>query len=435
MGGAFGKGVGMVFGTNGVLRRFGWCIGGVAGACLIAAFWVLLLPPAYGQDVDGGAGLSDAGDPSQAGEVARNWLTTEAEHAVIMDYETGIVLFSKNADRAMPPASMSKIMTALVVFDLIKAGQLSLEDTFTVSDDAWRRGSFASGSSTMCLEPGEVVSVENLLRGVIILSGNDAAITLAQNIAGSEPAFALMMEAKAAELGLQSASFANATGWPDPGQMISARDLAQIARVTMREHPQLFAMYGEPTFDFCTEAPSNRYNRNPLLGRMEGVDGMKTGRTRESGFGLVATRNWQGERRIIVFNGLATARGRARVAEALMTAAYEAFFIADVITAGTKVGVANVYGGVEETVVGEVRETVIWGYHTDEIADIRAVFEYEDPLLAPIAQGERIGTLVITAPGRNEERLDVFASTEIPRLGHWARMRNAAEFVVSGEVE
>lgn len=357
---------------------------------------------------------------------------TAAKHAVIMDYDTGIVLFSKNGDRAMPPASMSKIMTVLVVFDLIKQGQLALDDMATVSTDAWRRGGFAAGSSTMCLQPGEQVSIEDLLRGVIILSGNDAAITLAEYIAGSEPAFAKLMQAKADELGLTSASFANATGWPDPGQRISARDLAEIARVTLARHPDFYPIYGEPTFDFCTEAPSNRYNRNPILGTIDGVDGLKTGHTRESGYGLVASRRVGDDRRIVVYNGLTSTRARAEEGERLIRAAFSDYHVRDVVEHGQTVGQVPVLQGQASHVVGLASQTITVGYHRRDADIIRsAVFRFDQPLIAPVEAGDKIGELVVTIPGAAPRVVPVHAATSVERLDRWGRVKLGAATLVS----
>lgn len=343
---------------------------------------------------------------------------TEASHALIMDFDTGAVLFSKNGDEPMPPASMSKLMTMLMVFERIKSGSLRLEDTFIVSEDAWRRGGFASGSSTMCLEPNVEVSVEDLIRGVIILSGNDASIVLAEALSGSEEAFADEMNARAVELGLDSATFVNATGWPDPDHRISALDLAKVARTIIRDHADLYSIYSEATFDYCAEiSPANRFNRNPLLGSFEGADGLKTGRTRESGFGLVASAERRGQRRIVVFNGMETGRGRAREARRLMTAAFRDFQVAEPYAAGDVVAEAAVFLGVEQRVALTVADPVKVAFHRRAARDVEGRIELDEALRAPVVAGTEVGRLIVTVPGSEPVEAPVFAAADVPRLG------------------
>ena len=363
------------------------------------------------------AGLALTGLATAAPAQAQTTLDSDATHALIMDYDTGLVLFSKNGDEPMPPASMSKIMTVLMVFEALKAGSITMETEFETSEHAWRTGGFASGSSTMCLEPDERVTVDDLLHGVIVLSGNDASITLAEGLSGSEEAFAADMEYRAQELGLTSASFANATGWPDPEHRISARDLAEVARITIRDHPELYAIYAEREFDFCTEAPSNRYNRNPVLGLIDGADGLKTGHTEESGYGLVASAVRGGERRIIVFNGLDTNAGRSREAERLTRAAFADFQIARPFQAGDIVGEAPVYLGVTDTVPLRVEEEVTVGFHRRAGRDVEARLVYDGPLRAPIAEGDVIGTLVLDIPGTEAIERPLIAAADIPKEG------------------
>ena len=211
-----------------------------------------------------------------APSLAQSTYETDATHAVIMDYETGEILFERNGDEPMPPASMSKMMTVLMLVEAIEAGSLSLDDELPVSEHAWRTGGAASGSSTMFLEVNSRVRVEDLLHGIIVQSGNDACIVVAEAIAGSESAFADMMTDRAHELGLESASFANATGWPDPDHVISAADLARLARILIQDHPDFYDVWAEREF---TYNGIRQYNRNPLLGVFSGADGLKTGHT------------------------------------------------------------------------------------------------------------------------------------------------------------
>jgi len=343
-------------------------------------------------------------------------LETAATHAVIMDYETGIVLYSKDGDTPMPPASMSKIMTILHVMDLLESGSITLDTEFEVSEDAWRRGGFASGSSNMCLEPRQRVSVEDLIRGVIVLSGNDASIVLAQGISGSEPAFADELNDKADDMGLENSHFANATGWPHPEHRVSAHDLAEIARVTIAEHGDLYAIYAEREFDWCVSSPSNRFNRNPLLGLVPGVDGLKTGHTEESGYGLVASGVRNGVRRIVVFNGMTSQRGRANEAERLMRAAFADFRVATPFADNQEVGQLPVFLGEADAVPVRIAEGVTLGYHRRSARDVSARLVYEGPLRAPISAGDEVGKLVLEVPGGETVERTIYAAADVAQL-------------------
>ncbi|MEL7232441.1 MAG: D-alanyl-D-alanine carboxypeptidase family protein, partial [Pseudomonadota bacterium] len=267
---------------------------------------------------------------------------TDAPQAVILDHETGIVLFEKSAREPLPPASMTKIMTAHLVFEALAAGDISEDTEFTVSEEAWRRGGAASGSSTMFLDVGSQVPVIDLLRGVIIQSGNDACITLAEGLAGSEDAFARRMTERARDMGLSSATFLNATGWPDEGHEISTLDLAKLARELIQTFPDRYTLYAERSFTWndITQA-----NRNPLLGRFTGADGVKTGSTSVSGYGLVGSAERDGVRRTIVINGLGSQSERRAVALEIMTAAFRDFDVVDLFKSGDSVGEIEVYMG------------------------------------------------------------------------------------------
>lgn len=346
---------------------------------------------------------------------------TTASHAVIMDYDTGIVLYSKNGDEPMPPASMSKTMTVLMTFEALASGSITMDTEFTTSEHAWRDGGFASGSSTMCLEPNERVKVSDLLQGVIVLSGNDAAIVLAEGLGGTESAFAAQMEERAHELGLTSASFRNATGWPDPEEHISARDLAEIARITIRDHPDLYQIYSEREYGFCDEAPSNRYNRNPVLGVVPGADGLKTGHTEESGYGLVASATRNGERRIVVFNGTQSNAERAREGERLLRAAFADFEVSRPFQAGDVVAELPVYLGLETSVPVRIEDDVVVGHHRRAGRDASAHVVYEAPLRAPIREGDELGRLVVDIPGVGSIERPVYATADVDKKGLMGR--------------
>ncbi|MDP6884534.1 MAG: D-alanyl-D-alanine carboxypeptidase family protein, partial [Rhodospirillales bacterium] len=247
-------------------------------------------------------------------------IETMAREAFLMDMTTESVLMEKNADAPMAPASMSKLMTIYMVMERLQDGHLSLDDTFSVSETAWRKGGAKSGSSTMFLNPGSRVRVEDLLRGIVVQSGNDASIVIAEGLSGSEGQFALEMNLRAREMGLEDTNFVNSTGWPDPEHRTTARDLAHLAKRTITDFPQYYHYYAEKTF---TYNGIRQGNRNPLLYKDLGADGLKTGHTRASGYGLVATVK-RGERRLIlVVNGLPSVKARARESERLIERGYQ----------------------------------------------------------------------------------------------------------------
>lgn len=343
---------------------------------------ILSLPLAQAQD---GQGAASKGFQSLA------------PHALIMDFETGIVLYEKEAREPIAPASMTKILTAQIVFERLKEGSLTLDTEFTVSEGAWRRGGAASGSSTMFLDVNSSVRVEDLLKGVIIQSGNDACIVLAENISGSETAFADLMTAYARELGLTSVNFKNATGWPDPGHVISTLDLGRLAERTIREFPEFYDLYSEPDF---TWNGITQGNRNPLLGRFDGADGLKTGHTEISGYGLVASAERAGTRRIMVVNGLESRAQRRLESQRMMSAAFEQFRILDILDPEEVAGKVPVYMGKSEFVSVKSVEGIKIGTDRSIEKDIKIEFVSRATVPAPIKTGDEIAELIVTQPGR-----------------------------------
>jgi D-alanyl-D-alanine carboxypeptidase (penicillin-binding protein 5/6) len=360
---------------------------------------------------------------------AQSAFETEATHAVIMDHETGEILFSKNGSEPMAPSSMSKLMTALMVFEALERGELSLEDTLPVSEDAWRRGGFASGSSTMALEVNSRASVSDLLRGIIVQSGNDACIVVAEALGGTEANFADMMTERAHELGFSSANFVNATGWPDEGHVISAGDLARLARHLIETYPQYYEIYSETQF---TYNGIRQFNRNPLLGVFDGADGLKTGSTSVAGFGLVGSAEREGERRIIVFNGMETARDRADEAERLMRAAFSQFEIQEVVAEGREVGEAAVYLGTASTVPLRTAYGLTLGGHRRDLDALTAEIVYFGPLSAPVVEGDLIGRLEISLPDGRTRSVDLVAAQSVDRLGLFGRAGSALASMLRG---
>lgn len=341
-------------------------------------------------------------------------LDTQAEFAVIMDFESGEVLFDKQGDDLMIPASMTKIMTAHVVFERLRTGELSLDDRFTVSENAWAKGGWATGGSTMGLKIGETPTVKDLLRGVIILSGNDACIVLAEGISGSEEAFAREMTDLARRMGLETATFKNASGLNAEGHRISAIDLAKLARAEIETSDDLYSFYSEPEM---TWNGIRQTNRNPLLGKMDGVDGLKTGHLSVSGYGLTATAVRDDARRIIVINGLPSSAARAQEAERLMRLAFDAFDTREISADGKRLAELDVWMGNARTVGVKLAEGAMIAAHKRAFANGSTSIVYDGPLEAPIAAGDKIAELVVTLEGKPPVVLPLVATETVARLG------------------
>jgi D-alanyl-D-alanine carboxypeptidase (penicillin-binding protein 5/6) len=362
--------------------------------------------------------------------LAQSAFDTQATHAVILDHETGEVLFSRNGSAPMAPSSMSKLMTALMVFEALDRGELSLDDTLPVSEEAWRRGGAASGSSTMFLEVNSRASVEDLLRGIIVQSGTDACIVVAEALGGTEANFADMMTERAQELGLGSANFVNATGWPDEAHVISATDLARLAQHIIEAYPQYYSLYNETEF---TYNGIRQFNRNPLLGVFDGADGLKTGHTSVAGYGLVASAERDGERRIVVFNGMDSQADRADEAERLMRAALSQFEILEVVAAGREVGEAEVYLGTAAAVPLRTAYGLTLGGHRRDLENISVEIVYAAPLAAPVAEGDLVGRLEISLPDGRTRSVDLVAAQSVGRLGAFGRAGAALAGLLRGE--
>ena len=356
---------------------------------------------------------------------------TPAKHLIIVDYDTGEILFEKNARMPMQPASMTKIMTAIIVFDRLRDGSLSLDTEFTVSEDAWERGGAKSGSSTMFLKPKSNVSVQDLLYGVIVQSGNDACIVLAQGIAGSERAFADLMNQKAQELGLKSAHFTNATGWPDPDHVISAKDMAVLADYTIREFPDMYTIYGveEYTWNGITQP-----NRNPLLlAGFTGADGLKTGHTNISKYGFAGSAKIDGKRRIFVVNGLKSKADRRTESLRLIRSAFGEFKSYKLFGKEELVGSAKVFMGKTGTVPLIAHEDIWYGLHRSQRSGLTARIQYDSPIPAPIIKGDKLGQLVINAPGKVAKTVPLFAGGDVKRKSFMGRLAAALVAKIRGE--
>lgn len=317
---------------------------------------------------------------------------TDAPIAFLYDVTSSATLYAKQADLPSPPASMATLMTTELVFKALAEGKVSREQTFRVSEDAWRRGGAPSRSSTMFAKLNSEVPVSDLLRGVIVQSGNDAAITLAVGLAGSEQAFAGQMNARAKELGMTRSTFRNATGQPDPEQKMTARDIARLAEHLIEAYPDQYRIFAEPEF---TWGKITQRNRNPLLADYQGADGLKTGFTEESGFGLVGSVMRDGRRLIVVLHGLETAKDRAEQARKLLDWGFTAFEQRRLFAEKDVVAEARVFGGAAFHVPLVAERPVDLLTPKGDDARVVARVNYEGPISAPVVKGARIGTLRI----------------------------------------
>jgi len=318
---------------------------------------------------------------------------TSAPYAILIDAESGTVLFEKSADRLNPPASMSKLMTVEVVLHQIAQGKLKFEDEMTISENAWRKGGAPSGGSAMFAQLNSRVSVKDLLHGVMIQSGNDACIALAEGIAGSELAFADMMNKRAKEIGLAQSQFANATGLHDANHNMTVRELARLAQHIIRTYPDQYKIYGEREF---TWNKVRQQNRNPLLGMGIGADGMKTGFTKEAGYGLVGSAVNNNLRLIVVANGFKSMKERGDETRKLLEWGFRAFESKALFAAGEAVGEAKMYGG-DKGRVSLVSATPVRLLVPRAMSDkLSAKVVYSGPVMAPVEAGKSIGVLKVS---------------------------------------
>jgi D-alanyl-D-alanine carboxypeptidase (penicillin-binding protein 5/6) len=349
-------------------------------------------------------------------------LETRARAALMIDMQTDAVLLDKDMDARIPPASMSKLMTLNMVFEALEAGRLSLDDEFRVSAQA-----FAMGGSTMFLREGERVKVRDLLRGVIVQSGNDASVVLAEGLAGAEDAFARSMTKRAVELGMTGSHFANATGWPDPEQYMSAHDLVLLARRIIEHFPEHYALFAEEEFEW--DGVKQR-NRNPLLTLGIGADGLKTGHTNEAGYGLVGSAK-RGDRRIVfMLGGLDSAQARAEEAERLANWAFRQFTNETLYTKGQILGVAEVWIGDAPQVTLTVAEDVIVTLPVGARKQLDARVTWNGPIEAPIAAGQRVATLTIRTPETDPIEIPVVAADAVARGGYLTRLSAATRLLI-----
>lgn len=350
---------------------------------------------------------------------------TTAPFAYVVDFETGAVLYDKRGTEQFGPASMSKLMTAYMLFDALKRGDLKMSDTFHVSQKAW-----STQGSKMFVDIDTDVAIQDLIRGIVIQSGNDACIVVAEGIAGSEEAFADRMNKKAKEIGLTDSNFVNASGWPDPNHRMTAKDLATLARRLITDFPDYYHFYSEREF---TYHGIKQGNRNPLLYRTgSGVDGLKTGHTEEAGYGLTASSLRDGRRVIMVLHGMSGMQERADQTGIVLDWAFREFGNFTIASPGTVLGEAPVWMGAEKTVPLTVASDFLVTLPRSERQNIVAKAVYNGPIEAPIAAGQEIGELVVDIPGMPQARTPIVAAKSVEELGFGGRIAAALMHFVFG---
>lgn len=353
---------------------------------------------------------------------------TSARVAYLIDLSSGAELLNKNADVRMPPASMAKMMTTEVAFELIDQGKLPLSKTCTVRPETWQKWHGPQAGSTMFLSPNEQVSVENLLHGIVTLSGNDASVVLAECIAGTEPAFTMQMNTLAAKLGLKNSHFGTANGWPDNGvTYVTARDLAALARASIERHPKLYKQfYGQPSFTWGktlgSGADIKQDNRNPILGAVPGADGLKTGHTEEAGYGFTGSAEQNGRRLIEVLAGLETYGSRIVESRRLMEWGFGAWQTKPLFANAAKVDEAQVQLGGASTVSLVAPKPIAITFPAGlTVGDPKLKIRYDGPLKAPITKGQQVAQLIVTMPDGTVQQTPLVAGEDVGQAGFFGR--------------
>ncbi|GAA4040975.1 D-alanyl-D-alanine carboxypeptidase family protein [Sphingomonas rosea] len=354
---------------------------------------------------------------------------TPARVAYLLDLSSGAELLNKGADTPMPPASMAKMMTTEVAFELIDSGKLALSKTCTVQPATWQKWHGPAAGSTMFLSPNEQVSLENLLHGIVTLSGNDASVVVAECIGGTEQAFATQMNALAKKLGMTGSRFCNSNGWPDEGcTVVTARDLAKLARASIERHPKLYKQfYGQPSFTWGKTLGSGQditqANRNPILGKVPGADGLKTGHTEEAGYGFTGSAEQNGRRLIMVMAGLPSFNSRIEESVKLMNWGFNAWQSKPLYAANAAVGSAEVQLGSAATVPLVAQRAIAVTYPAGAVGgEPKLKIAYNGPLKAPIAKGAQVAELIVTTPDGTVQRMPLVAGEAVEEAGFFGRL-------------
>ena len=353
---------------------------------------------------------------------------TRATSAFVIDQGTGTVLLNKNADVSLPPASMSKLMTLFMTFEAIRDGRLRLDERLPVSQHAMNYG-----GSTMFLDTTDRVSVDDLIKGIIVLSGNDACAVIAETLSpdGTEAGFARLMTTRAQQLGMTNSTFANSNGWPAPGHRMSMRDMALLANRLITDFPEFYPLFSLREFAFDGRAPQNALNRNPLLGLGVGADGLKTGHTQEAGYGLVGSAK-QGDRRVIfVISGLPSAQARSEESQGIVNWAFRQFAQKSIAKADSVIAKADVWMGDAEEVALVAQHDVDALLPIANATSVRADVVYAGPIAAPIAKGDVLGELILRPEGLPETRVPLVAQNDVGRGGFFNRIRTVAALLMT----
>lgn len=355
--------------------------------------------------------------------------TTEAPIAYMIDLSSGAVLYNKNGEMQFPPASMAKMMTTHVAFRLIQQGKLRLDTKFTVRPETWQKWHGPQAGSTMFLSPGEQVSVENLLHGIVTLSGNDACIVLAEGIAGTEEAFVAQMNQEAKRMGLTGSRFGTANGWPDEGRtVVTARDLAKLAVATLQETPDLYKrFYATRSFTWGKTMGGDaieQTNRNPILGRIDGADGLKTGHTEESGYAFTGSAEQNGRRLVMVVSGIKSFNGRITESVKFMDWGFRAWTAQPLFKAGAQVETVPVQLGSARSVDAIAPRNLAVTLPGGSNGNISVKVVYNGPVKAPIAKGQEIAQLVVSTPDTPPQTMPLVAASDVPEAGFFARLWN-----------
>ena len=350
-----------------------------------------------------------------------------AKVAFLKDLSSGAVLFEKDADRRMPPASMAKMMTVYAIFDMMKKGEIKADQMIQVRPETWKQWHGPAAGSTMFLSPGEQVSVDNLLKGIVTLSGNDACVVIAEGVAGTEDAFVARMNDYAKKLGLANSHFGNSNGWPDEGRTyVTARDLATLAEATIRDFPDLYKKYY--SLDKFTwgktlgsGADITQMNRDPLLGKVQGADGLKTGHTEEAGYGFTGSAEQNGRRLIMVVAGLDTSNGRATESVKFIEWGFRAWASKPLFKAGSQVETAEVQMGAEDQVGLVAPRNLAVTLPGGSAGNMQVKVAYQGPIKAPIKKGQHIADLIVTTPDTPPQVMPLVAAADVGEAGFFGR--------------
>lgn len=367
-------------------------------------------PAASADDDDNGPAGADV--PATPADTPLGPLDTTAKWAVILDFNTGAELLNKQADDEMPPSSMTKLMTAYIVYSKLKSGELKLDQTLPVSENAWRMQ-----GSKMFVELGAMIKVEDLIRGMIIQSGNDACLVLAEGIAGSETQFVALMNDTAKKIGLKNSYFKNCTGWPDPEHHMSCRDIATLAKRIIKDFPDYYHYDKEKTFTYHGIV---QYNRNPLVQR-DLADGLKTGHTDAGGYGVVGSAERNGRRVIMVLNGMPTSKARVEESVRLLSWSFANFENVQLFTASDIIENAPVWLGTKPTVPLVGGEDVVLTLPHGWRSRIKVKVRYDSPIPAPVLRGDELGTLSISGERLPSAEIKLLAGEDVGRLGLFGR--------------